>query len=885
MSDDILLRFGADTAGAEAGAKRVKGEVNALEREFGQFQNRLESLAQRLLILFSIHQIVNFAENMADAAERMDQLAQITSLSTHELRQWDAIARANGKTIEEVAGSVGKLERAFVQARAGGKEQQAAFRSLGIEVTQVASAQDAMLQVADKFKDMEDGPRKYAAAVALMGRNGKEMIPILNMGADALREQQKEAYRLGAVFGQTAEEQSRFEAKGLAMDESFDRMHLATQGLANVMMDALAPAIVEIVNSLADLAAKFVDSYRKGGDAKTVLDFLGVSAHIAAGVIGVAASIIYAAFMDVAAAIGFVAGEFVVIFDWLKGSVHEVARSFQGLGEVIKAVLTGHGDQVDEIMERTRHWTNQIRENKNELVAAGQAFNNSLAWDRLKKGSDAVVGAFSFALKLPNPNPGTAGARPAGGFDTTGGDDSAKIAEAQKAADERERILQRELQDYLQELNDEQQAARDNFAEVMRLEEEKLAAIGAVNGRESAQYKHELANKARLQRSHDDEMVRLAQRAADARAAIERISAETTMRASELEMERMRADIDQKAALGLITERQKIAQQAALDARLFDLRLEHEEAMYQIDLLALQEKLALLSPELQATSDLYDQIERLTAQHNANMAILAQQKSNAAADASRADANAVLGPWMEATQQISNGLAQMLTGWAAGMQSAGQAWQQFGQMILGLITQWVAKKIQIVLSGQAAETAATVTGVSVRTTAEAAGATASVGISAGAALARIAHNAAVAASGAYAALAAIPVVGPFIAPAVAAAALAAVLALGSKIFSAEGGFDKIPYDGAIIEGHKDEMMLPAHIANPLRSAISSGQLGGGQDGGAALGRGGDFHWHGDIKSMDAKSFKEFARNHRSTFFEMITEAIRGGAAIQGGRPS
>lgn len=75
------------------------------------------------------------------------------------------------------------------------------------------------------------------------------------------------------------------------------------------------------------------------------------------------------------------------------------------------------------------------------------------------------------------------------------------------------------------------------------------------------------------------------------------------------------------------------------------------------------------------------------------------------------------------------------------------------------------------------------------------------------------HYAAEAAAAVFSAVAAIPIVGPFLAPVAAAGAYAAVLAFGEK-----GGV--MENDGPLF-AHKKEMILPAHISTALTGAIPS----------------------------------------------------------------
>lgn len=90
-------------------------------------------------------------------------------------------------------------------------------------------------------------------------------------------------------------------------------------------------------------------------------------------------------------------------------------------------------------------------------------------------------------------------------------------------------------------------------------------------------------------------------------------------------------------------------------------------------------------------------------------------------------------------------------------------------------------------------------------------------------LTQVKNDAIKAFSGAYNATVGIPIVGPFLAPVAGATAFAAVAAMegGVAMFSAAGGMDNVPYDNAPFLLHKNEMVLPASLATPLRNMLSS----------------------------------------------------------------
>jgi len=163
--------------------------------------------------------------------------------------------------------------------------------------------------------------------------------------------------------------------------------------------------------------------------------------------------------------------------------------------------------------------------------------------------------------------------------------------------------------------------------------------------------------------------------------------------------------------------------------------------------------------------------------------------------------------------------------------------------------------------GEASKTMATYTGTAQRLAAEGAAAVQSVALWAWAGLKNIAIQAWQAAAGAYNAIVSIPYVGPVLAPMAAATALGAVMVLGSHIASAEGGWERVPSD-QVTQLHKNEMVLPSHIAEPVRQMAANGGNNGSQ---------GDMHVH--IHAVDARSLTSLlARNPEALLGPIRTAA-------------
>jgi len=152
-------------------------------------------------------------------------------------------------------------------------------------------------------------------------------------------------------------------------------------------------------------------------------------------------------------------------------------------------------------------------------------------------------------------------------------------------------------------------------------------------------------------------------------------------------------------------------------------------------------------------------------------------------------------------------------------------------------------------------TSATASGAAERTTIEGVAAAESKAISATTARTDITNAAAQAGAKAYQAVVGIPIIGPILAPAAAAVAFAGVEAFGGDVASASGGWERVPADDAPALLHRNEMVLPANLAERVRGMTEGGGQGGSQV----------VHQHNyHFQTPDARSFEQWLRRGGGT---------------------
>ncbi len=177
--------LGRAIGGLSGTAGRVSGGLRGLAGAAGGLSGALGSLVP----LATGAGLAAMAKGAIDAADNMNDLSQKTGVSVESLSKFQQAANASGTSIEGVGAAMIKLNRNLATDNAGAAE---ALKLLGVNAKDASgklkSTDTIMLEVADKFAKMPDGANKTAAAMALFGKAGADMIPMLNGGRKSIED-------------------------------------------------------------------------------------------------------------------------------------------------------------------------------------------------------------------------------------------------------------------------------------------------------------------------------------------------------------------------------------------------------------------------------------------------------------------------------------------------------------------------------------------------------------------------------------------------------------------------------------------------------------------------------------------------------------------------
>ncbi|MEA4872180.1 MAG: hypothetical protein VB076_05135 [Synergistaceae bacterium] len=167
------------------------------------------------------------------------------------VEEWQELAHAGEMSgIEQDALSTGlvRLNKNIVEAANGNKTMTAWFQRAGISIKdaegKVKSADQVLMEMAEIFGKMPDGAKKTAVAVALAGRSGADLIPMLNSGKKGLSDMRQEARDLNLVL---KKEITQGAEKFL---DNISRMGKAIGGIVFYVGSLLIPVFDDIVKSI-----------------------------------------------------------------------------------------------------------------------------------------------------------------------------------------------------------------------------------------------------------------------------------------------------------------------------------------------------------------------------------------------------------------------------------------------------------------------------------------------------------------------------------------------------------------------------------------------------------------------------------------------------------
>jgi hypothetical protein len=235
-----IARFTSDMGRASEQTQQVMSKMKA---GIDMVKGAMGSLGVGVSVLG----LAGLVKDAIDAADNLRDMSQKTGVAVETLNGLGFAAGQAGGSLESVVDAAGKVNKSIVEAASGNLETGEAFKVLGINVRdaagQLKTADVVMAEVADKFKDYADGPEKTAIALRIFGKAGADMIPFLNDGGDAMRENIEYAKKYSEVTTELADGSDNF-------NDTMGKLTIQQKSFGNAIAGQVLPILQKVADEL-----------------------------------------------------------------------------------------------------------------------------------------------------------------------------------------------------------------------------------------------------------------------------------------------------------------------------------------------------------------------------------------------------------------------------------------------------------------------------------------------------------------------------------------------------------------------------------------------------------------------------------------------------------
>lgn len=232
----------------QASAHGLKVAVESIDGVFRRLGPSLAAAFSGATLIGALREAVNSADNFA-------KLSQRVGATTESLSALAYAGKLSDVGINELSISLQKYGQYLSKTGQGTKD-----------------LTEALIREADVFAKMPDGPTKTARAIELFGKSGVQMIPMLNGGAEGLRDMTDEARALGLVISsETARQAEEF-------NDNLTRLQSSATGLATTLARDLVPGLNDVLKTF--LAANRASAGASEGGGGILQSLLSIGSSV-----------------------------------------------------------------------------------------------------------------------------------------------------------------------------------------------------------------------------------------------------------------------------------------------------------------------------------------------------------------------------------------------------------------------------------------------------------------------------------------------------------------------------------------------------------------------------------------------------------------------------
>lgn len=247
----VAAVFTANTSGLVTGTREASAALSKMEanvKGISTGMNALVAIEGAKLFAGVATQVGNVAGSFvrmnAATAEVIDAQSKLSRKIGVSLADFQALALAGdlaGVSQEKIGAAVGKMGINLVKASEGSKGAIKAFEGLGLSVADLEKMSPAarFQAIATAISGLKTPAEQAAAAVAVFGKGGKDLLDIFANGGEAVKQAAEYAELFGTALSTEAGENVE------QMMDDFTTLGKIVEGFKTQLVAAFAPAVSE----------------------------------------------------------------------------------------------------------------------------------------------------------------------------------------------------------------------------------------------------------------------------------------------------------------------------------------------------------------------------------------------------------------------------------------------------------------------------------------------------------------------------------------------------------------------------------------------------------------------------------------------------------------
>jgi hypothetical protein len=234
----------------------VKG-LNDAAKRLDVFGKSLQGIGTKMAMLGAgiVAPLAGAAKIFADMGSDLVDMSQRTGVSVEALSELGFAAEQSGSDLATLEVSLKKMQKMLFEAASGSQSAQQTLASLGLSIADLSklSPDKQFKLIADRISQITDPAIRTAKAMAIFGKSGTQLLPMLHDGAKGIEELQKQAHELGLTM--STEDVQAAEAFGDRIDLLWKVLKKAAFTIGSALepvLSSMTDATVRILGTVSD---------------------------------------------------------------------------------------------------------------------------------------------------------------------------------------------------------------------------------------------------------------------------------------------------------------------------------------------------------------------------------------------------------------------------------------------------------------------------------------------------------------------------------------------------------------------------------------------------------------------------------------------------------